>query len=161
MSASINKVILVGNLGADPDVHQTPRGQSVCNLSVATNEVFKDKTGSRREHTEWHRVVCWGPQGEACARYLCKGRLVYVEGYLRTRSYESKDGQKRYATDIIATHVVFLGGAGEPREQNGRGSTSEAGARRSQHREERHESPPPPTTGERGQPLQGDEDIPF
>lgn len=113
---SVNKVILIGNLGADPEMRHTPGGKSVCNLRVATAEVFKDKSGQRQERTEWHRVTIWGDQGENAAKYLTKGRSVYLEGRLQTRSYE-KDGQKHYATDVVADRVVFLGNNGEHKDR--------------------------------------------
>jgi single-strand DNA-binding protein len=109
---SVNKVILIGNLGADPELKYTPSNRPLCNLSVATNEVFKDKGGQRQERTEWHRVTVWGDQAETCSKYLGKGRSVYVEGRLQTRSWDDKDGKKRYSTDIVADRVVFLGGGG-------------------------------------------------
>lgn len=118
---SVNKVILVGNLGADPELKYTPSNRPVCNLSVATNEVFKDKTGQRQERTEWHRVTVWGEQAEHCQKYLGKGRSVYVEGRLQTRSWDDKEGKKRYSTDIVADRVVFLGGGGPGGEGGGGG----------------------------------------
>jgi len=108
---SVNKVILVGNLGADPELKYTPSSRAVSNFRIATTEVFKDKAGQRQEKTEWHRITVWGDQAENCAKYLQKGRSVYVEGRLQTRSYE-KDGQKHYATDVVAERVVFLGAGG-------------------------------------------------
>jgi single-strand DNA-binding protein len=108
---SINKVILIGNLGADPELKYTPSSRALCNLRIATTEVFKDKTGQRQEKTEWHRVTVWGDQAENCSKYLAKGRSVYVEGKLQTRTYD-KEGQKHYATDIVADRVVFLGSGG-------------------------------------------------
>src|SRR5579872_4313782 len=108
---SVNKVILIGNLGADPELKYTPSSRPLCNLRVATTEVFKDKSGQRQERTEWHRVTVWGDQAENCSKYLAKGRSVYIEGKLQTRSYE-KEGQKHYATDVVADRVVFLGGGG-------------------------------------------------
>src|SRR5690349_20503825 len=108
---SVNKVILVGNLGADPELKYTPSNRPLCNLRIATTEVFKDKSGQRQEKTEWHRVTVWGDQAENCNKYLAKGRSVYIEGRLQTRSYD-KDGQKHYATDVVADRVVFLGGGG-------------------------------------------------
>jgi len=111
---SVNKVILVGNLGADPELKYTPSNRPLCNLSIATNEVFKDKAGARQERTEWHRVTVWGEQAESCSKYLAKGRSVYIEGRLQTRSWDDKtDGKKRYSTEIVADRVVFLGGGGE------------------------------------------------
>jgi single-strand DNA-binding protein len=108
---SVNKVILVGNLGADPELKHTPSNRALCNLRLATTEVYKDKGGQRQEKTEWHRVTVWGDQAENCSKYLSKGRSVYIEGRLQTRSYD-KDGQKHYATDVVADRVVFLGSGG-------------------------------------------------
>src|SRR5204863_8260833 len=98
---SVNKVILVGNLGADPELKYTPSSRPLCNLRIATTDVFKDKSGQRQERTEWHRVTVWGDQAENCNKYLSKGRSVYVEGRLQTRSYD-KEVQKHYATDVVA-----------------------------------------------------------
>ena len=110
---SVNKVILVGRLGADPEVKHLQNDRAVCNLSVATSEQWKDKqSGEKKEKTEWHRVTAFGEQAENCGKYLAKGRLVAVQGKLQTRSYE-KDGQKHYATDVVADRVVFLGGGGD------------------------------------------------
>ena len=106
----INKVILVGNLGRDPEVRATQGGGSVCTLSVATAERQKDRDGNWTDHTEWHRVVVFGQAADACARFLAKGRQVYVEGKLRTNKWQDKDGQDRYTTEIIAFEVKFLGG---------------------------------------------------
>jgi single-strand DNA-binding protein len=111
---SVNKVILVGRLGQDPELKYTPNGQAVCNLSVATSEVWNDKNGQRQEKTEWHRVIVWGKPAENCAKYLGKGRLVYLEGRNETRSWEDKNsGEKRYATEVIANMVQFLDKAPE------------------------------------------------
>jgi single-strand DNA-binding protein len=109
---SVNKVILIGNLGADPELKYTPSNRPVCNLSLATNEVFKDKTGQRQERTEWHRVTVWGDQAENCNKYLAKGRTVYIEGRLQTRSWDDKEGKKRYSTEVVADRVVFLSSGG-------------------------------------------------
>lgn len=106
---SVNKVILVGNLGADPELKYTPSSKAVCNMRIATTEAWKDKGGTKQEKTEWHRITVWGDMAENCSKYLAKGRSVYVEGRLETRTYD-KDGQKHYATDIVASSVVFLGG---------------------------------------------------
>lgn len=105
----VNKVIIVGNLGKDPEVRSTQSGASVCSFPVATSEQWNDKQGNKQERTEWHNVVVWGKQAEACGQYIAKGRSVFVEGSIRTEEYE-KDGQKRYATKIIARDVRFLGG---------------------------------------------------
>lgn len=115
--ASVNKVILIGNLCADPELKYTPSNQAVCNLRLATNETFKDKSGQKQEKTEFHRITVWGNQAENCGKYLAKGRSVYVEGRIQTRSWE-KDGQKHYATEIVAERVQFLSnGKGEGRAQ--------------------------------------------
>ena len=108
--ASVNKVILVGNLGRDPELRYTAGGQAVTNFTLATNERFTDKQGAKQERTEWHRIVAWGRTGELCAQYLSKGRSVYIEGRLQTREWEDKEGQKRRTTEIVAGTVQFLGG---------------------------------------------------
>ena len=106
----VNKVILVGNLGKDPELNVTNNGTEVCNFSIATSETWKDKTtGAKKERTEWHRIVAWDKLGKNCAEHLAKGRQVYVEGKLQSRSYEDKAGVKRYVTEIIAQEVQFLG----------------------------------------------------
>ena len=157
MAGGVNKVILVGNLGADPDMRYTPSGQGVCELRLATSESWNDKNGQRQERTEWHRVVVWGKRAEICSKYLSKGRQVYVEGRIQTRSYDDKDGNKRYITEIIAADVQFLGGGGR---EGGAG----AGRGRSD------EAPPPPVDGDFGGYGGGggggggggpDDDIPF
>jgi single-strand DNA-binding protein len=109
---SVNKVILVGNLGADPELKYLPSGQAVCEFRIATSERWTGKDGQQKESTEWHRVKVWGKQGEQCKEYLSKGRQVYVEGGLRTRSWDDKDGNKRYMTEVVAQRVQFLGGRG-------------------------------------------------
>ena len=115
MAASVNKVILIGNLGAKPELKYLPSGQAVCEMRIATNESFTDKNQQKQERTEWHRVVAWGKQGENCAQYLDKGRAVYVEGRLQTRSWDDKtSGEKRYMTEIVANSVQFLGGGDRP-----------------------------------------------
>ena len=109
---SVNSVFIVGHLGADPEVKHMQNNRAVCNLSVATSEQWKDKSGQKQEKTEWHRISVFGEQAESCGKYLAKGRLVAIQGKLQTRSYE-KDGQKHYATDVVADRVVFLGGGGD------------------------------------------------
>ncbi len=111
--AGVNKVIIIGRLGRDPEMRYTPDGTAVANFSVATSETWTDKqTGEKKERTEWHRVVAWRRLGEICGEYLSKGREVYVEGKLQTRSWE-QDGVTRYMTEIQATTVQFLGGRDE------------------------------------------------
>jgi len=144
--ASVNKVILIGNLGRDPELRYTAGGQPVASFSVATNERWNDREGKPQERTEWHRIVVWGKQGENCANYLAKGRTVYIEGRLQTREWEDKEGQKRQTTEVVAQTVQFLGS----RDGAGRGAgprgASDAG----------------PTTGpEPSGPPAGGDDIPF
>lgn len=107
--SGINKVIIVGRLGQDPEMKAVGQGATVTRLNVATSESWMDKTGNKQERTEWHRITVWGKQAEHCAKYLSKGRQVYVEGKLQTRSWED-NGQKKYATEIVASTVQFLGG---------------------------------------------------
>lgn len=109
--AGVNKVIIVGNLGKDPELRHTPQGMAVASFSVATSESWNSKDGQKQSRTEWHRIVAWGKLGELCSKYLAKGRQAYIEGRMQTRNWEDKEGQKRYTTEIIATTVQFLGGA--------------------------------------------------
>lgn len=106
---NVNKVILIGNLGADPELKRSEGDRSYCRLSLATNEVFKDAAGQRQERTQWHRVTVFGEMADHCARHLSKGRSVFVEGRLDHSSWTDKDGQKRFSTYVIANRVVFLG----------------------------------------------------
>lgn len=106
---SVNKVILVGRLGQNPEVRYTPSGAAVANFSVATNETWVDKSGQKQDRTEWHRIVVWGKTAENCNQYLSKGRQVYIEGKLQTRQWQDKDGQTKYSTEIQAQTVQFLG----------------------------------------------------
>ena len=110
--ASVNKVILIGNLGRDPEVRYTQGGSAVANLNLATNEVWNDKDGQKQERTEWHRVVVWGKQAEIAKEYLVKGRQIYVEGSLQTKQWEDKDGNKRYTTEIRCQRFLMIGGRG-------------------------------------------------
>jgi len=114
----VNKVILVGNLGANPEVRYTQSGQTVANLRIATTERWTDKSGQKQEATEWHRVVVWGRQAEIVSQYLTKGRQVYIEGRIRTRQWQDQSGQKRYSTEIVAQNVQMLGGRGGERTQD-------------------------------------------
>lgn len=141
--AGVNKAIIVGYLGDDPVLRNTDSGNAVCNLSVATTRTwFNKNTEERQQETEWHRVTVWGKQAENCEKYLSKGRQVYVEGRLRTSSYE-KDGQKHWSTEIVATEVQFLGGG----KDGGKGSDSDSsGSRRGR-------------SG--GDDIDPDDDIPF
>ncbi len=110
---SVNKVILIGNLGANPELRYTQGQQAVANLRLATTEKWTDKSGQKQEATEWHRVVVWGKQAEIVGQYLTKGRQVYVEGRIRTRQWQDQQGQKRFTTEVVAQNVQMLGGRGE------------------------------------------------
>lgn len=107
--SGVNKVILIGRLGADPDTRTTQTGQTVCTLSLATSESWV-KDGKKEEKTEWHRVILWSRQAEVAAKYLKKGRMVYIEGKLQTRSWDDKQGQKRYTTEVVASNIQFIEG---------------------------------------------------
>ena len=109
--ASVNKVILLGNLGRDPETRYTTGGDAVTNLNIATSEQWKDKSGEKQERTEWHRVVLFGRQAEVAGEYLKKGRSVYIEGRLQTRKYTDKDGVEKYSTEIVADRMQLIGGA--------------------------------------------------
>lgn len=122
--AGVNKAILIGNLGRDPELRYTQNGQAVTSFSLATNENWTDKSGERTERTEWHRIVAWGKTAELCAQYLSKGRTVYIEGRLQTRDWEDKEGVKRQTTEIVANTVQFLGG---PRGEGGGGNYAGGG----------------------------------
>ena len=140
--AGVNKAILIGNLGRDPELRYTQSGQAVVNFSIATSENWTDKAGERQERTEWHRIVVWGKTGENCAQYLSKGRTVYIEGRIQTREWEDREGQKRTTTEINAQTVTFLGSAGA-----GRGDSSaeapSAEAPSSEQSPEPETAPPP------------------
>ena len=145
---SVNKVILVGNLGKDAELRYTPGGASVATLNMATTEVWTDRNGQRQEKTEWHRVVLWGKQAESLQEYLTKGKQIYVEGRLQTRQWDDKDGNKRYTTEIKADRITLLGGGGGG--AGGRAGGAERGG--SQMGSGMDEPPMEPIT---------DDDIPF
>lgn len=108
----VNKAILIGNLGADPELRYTSGGTPVCDLRLATSRKWTDKGGQRQEETEWHKVTVWGKQGEACKEHLSKGRQVYVEGRIKTDEWKDADGNRRWTTGVVAESVRFLGGGG-------------------------------------------------
>lgn len=137
---SLNKVMIIGHLGRDPEVKYLPSGQAVANFSVATNDTWTDKEGKKVDRTEWHRVVAFGKLAEICGEYLSKGSQVYLEGRLQTRQWE-KDGQKRYTTEMVVRDMLMLGG-------KGKGATDE---------EIIYDEPPMSDTGGSG----GEDDIPF
>jgi single-strand DNA-binding protein len=147
---SVNKVILVGNLGKDAELRYTPGGAAVATLNMATTEVWNDKSGQRQEKTEWHRVVLWGKQAESLQEYLTKGKQIYVEGRLQTRQWDDKDGNKRYTTEIKADRITLLGGGGGRGGSGGGGGGMDRGA--SQGGGGHDEPPMEPLT---------DDDIPF
>ncbi|GJM17601.1 MAG: single-stranded DNA-binding protein [Thermodesulfobacteriota bacterium] len=109
---SVNKVMLIGNLGRDPEIRYTTGGQAVANFTIATTEKYTNKSGEKQEDTEWHRIVAWGRLAEICGEYLSKGRMVYIEGSIKTRSWEDKEGNTRYTTEVVARNMQMLGGQG-------------------------------------------------
>ena len=146
--ASINKVILIGNLGKDPDLRYTPGGSAVVNFPIATNERWKDKNGQQQERTEWHNIVLWGRLAEIANDYLRKGSSVYIEGRLQTRSWEDRDGNKRYTTEVVGNQMQMLGRQADVGEQAPRGKVEgDFGA----------EPEPPSESGS----DQVDDDLPF
>ena len=163
MARGINKVILVGNLGADPETRYTANGGAITNIRLATSEAWKDKqTGENQERTEWHRVVLFGKLGEIAGEYLKKGRQVYIEGALRTNKYTDKEGVERYSTDIVANEMQMLGGAAGGGEGGGgggysrdRGEHAERAPARAPQQAPRQSSAPPPAD------KFEDDDIPF
>jgi single-strand DNA-binding protein len=152
--SGVNRVILVGNLGADPEVRFTPGGQAVANFRIATNESWTDKNGQKQDRTEWHRIVVWGKLGELCGQYLSKGRQCYVEGRLQTREWTDKENRKNYTTEVVAQNVVFLGG----RDGASAGAGSQRGAARNGSEDY---GTPPPVMEEGGAPRAVEDDIPF
>ena len=132
----LNKVQLIGNLGADPDLRYTPSNRPVCNLSLATSETWNDKEGQKQERTEWHRCQVWGDLAETCEKYLSKGKQVYVEGKLQTRKWQDKQGMDRYTTEIVVDKVVFLGSGGKS-DGGQQSQSSGRGGGAGKHREER------------------------
>jgi len=155
---SVNKVILVGNLGKDPELRYTPSGVAVATFSLATSERYKDKNGEWVDKTEWHNIVAWRQLAEICGKYLHKGKQIYLEGKLQTRSYDDRDGNKRYTTEIVADQMQMLGRAGEEN-----GGQARAGGEFRQNRQA-------PSSGSRNTPayedfadppFNPDDDIPF
>ena len=159
---SVNKVILVGRLGRDPETRYTGGGQAVANFSVATDETYKDKAGERQKRTEWHKIVVWGKQAEIAQQYLKKGSLVFIEGRIQSREWQDKEGQKRTSFEIVATNFRMLGGRGDG--GAGGGGAPMGGARAEEH----DQSGPADDFGGHGGggggaagPEISDEDIPF
>jgi single-strand DNA-binding protein len=152
---SVNKVILVGRLGRDPETRYTSGGQAVANFSVATDESYKDRNGERQKRTEWHKIVVWGKQAEIAQQYLKKGSLVFIEGRIQSREWQDKEGQKRTSFEIVANSFRMLGGRGEGMAT---GVGAAAGGGRSEEFE--HASGSSDDSGGPG-PEINDEDIPF
>ena len=168
--ASVNKVILVGNLGRDPEIRYAPSGDAICNISIATTDTWKDKqSGEKREATEWHRVVFFGRLAEIAGQYLKKGRAVYVEGRLQTRKWQDQNGQDRYTTEIRANEMQMLGGRGEgggdaPMGDDDYGNQERGGGGRSAPQSKPQQAKP--AGGAPAAPAGGsfgdfDDDIPF
>jgi single-strand DNA-binding protein len=161
---SVNKVILVGRLGRDPETRYTGGGQAVANFSVATDETYKDKNGERQKRTEWHKIVVWGKQAEIAQQYLKKGSLIFIEGRIQSREWQDKEGQKRTSFEIVATNFRMLGG----RSDGAAAATAGGGAaaRSSSDDFETHATPADDSYGGGGGhapagPEISDEDIPF
>lgn len=140
---SVNKAILLGNLGKDPELRYTPSGKAVATFSLATSERWTGQDGQKNESTTWHNIVVWGKQAEVMKEYLAKGRQVYIEGRISNRSYDDKDGNKKYISEIVVQNFSFVGGRGGdgPRDQSASGAPSA-------------DMPPPPSGGD-------DDDLPF
>jgi single-strand DNA-binding protein len=124
---SVNKAILVGRLGRDPETRYTSGGQAVCNFTMATDETYKDRNGERQKRTEWHRIVVWGKQAEIAQQYLHKGSLIFLEGRIQTRQWDDREGQKRTTVEIVANNFRMLGGRGEGGMAAGAGSGASVG----------------------------------
>lgn len=152
---SVNKVILVGNLGKDPELRYTASGTAVANFTLATSERFKDRNGEQQKRTEWHNIVAWAGLAEICGKYLKKGKQVYIEGRIQTRSYDDRDGNKRYVAEIVADQMQMLGRAGDE------GDSSYQRGSEPPH----HDEPPPggkgPLDNYTEPPFNPDDEIPF
>jgi single-strand DNA-binding protein len=143
---SVNKAILVGNLGKDPELRYTPSGTAVCTFTLATSERFKNKQGEQQDRTEWHNIVVWAGLAEICGKYLTKGKQVYIEGRIQNRSYDDRDGNKRYISEVVANEMQMLSRSGD---QGGGGGS-------------RPTTPPEePSASSQEPPFNPDDDIPF
>jgi single-strand DNA-binding protein len=149
---SVNKVILVGRLGRDPETRYTGAGQAVCNFSIATDETFKDRSGERQKRTEWHKIVIWAKQAEIAQQYLKKGSLIYLEGRIQSREWTDKENQKRTSFEIVATNFRMLGSKSDSMGGGARPSAPAGDMDHESHAPMDHESSGPEAT---------DEDIPF
>lgn len=166
---SMNKVILIGNLGKDPEVRYTGAGTAVANFSMATSEVWTDKAGKKMERTEWHRLVAWGKTAELVGEYLSKGSQVSVEGKLQTREWTDKENKKQYTTEIVVREVIFLGKKGDTAQRRPEPPKGDHGTPPRGYEEGptpgAPQDPTPdqfgPATDQREPPAHGDDDIPF
>lgn len=159
--AGVNKVILVGNLGRDPEVRYTKSGQAVASFSLATSEKWTGKDGNKEEKTEWHRIVAWGKLGEICGEYLSKGKQVYIEGRLQTREWEDNDGNKKQTTEIVANNMTMLGQAGGGSGSGYEGGSSSGGSRGQSSSSGSQGSPSQGSSSSGGHDDFEDDDIPF
>ncbi|MCK4508956.1 MAG: single-stranded DNA-binding protein [Desulfuromonadales bacterium] len=150
---SVNKAILVGNLGKDPELRYTPSGTAVCTFSLATTERFKNKQGEQQDKTEWHNIVVWAGLAEICGKYLTKGKQIYVEGRIQNRSYDDRDGNKRYISEIVVNEMQMLGRAGDQGSSGSGGGGGGSSRPVSQVNE--------PAGGPAEPPFNPDDDIPF
>jgi single-strand DNA-binding protein len=150
MAEGLNRVLLLGNLGADPELRMTPSGRAVLKMRLATSETYLDRNKVRQERTDWHNVVMWGPRAEALSKFLTKGSRLFVEGGLRTSSYDDRDGNKRYRTEVVASNIILAGGGGR------------GGASRDDIAPPQTGEPPPSRGGyDEADYGGGDDDIPF
>jgi single-strand DNA-binding protein len=149
---SVNKVILVGRLGKDPETRYTSSGQAVCNFTMATDETYRDRAGERQKRTEWHRIVVWAKQAEIAQQYLHKGSLIYLEGRIQTRQWDDREGQKRTSVEIVANNFRMLGGRSE---------AAAAGAGAAGGSADADIQAPAPAADDAPAPEVSDEDIPF
>ena len=156
MAEGLNRVLLLGNLGADPELKMTPSGQAVLKMRLATSESYLDRNRVRQERTEWHAVVVWGKRAEALAKFLTKGSRLFVEGGLRTSSYDDREGHKRYKTEVVASNIILAGSSG------GRGASSRPSAEEAASPPDELAEPGPSAGGyEDDFSAGGDDDIPF
>ena len=159
MAGTVNKVILIGRLGRDPEVKYTPSGAAVAKFSLATDESFKDRSGEQQAHTEWHNIVAWNKLAEICGEYLTKGKLVYIEGSIRSRQWQDQSGNKRTSYEIIANQMQMLGSKSDSERSMSGGSMDRPAPER-----QVTAPPPPPLPAEPAPPAESeisDEDIPF
>jgi single-strand DNA-binding protein len=154
---SVNKVILVGRLGKDPETRYTSGGQAVCNFSMATDETYKDRAGERQKRTEWHKIVVWGKQAEIAQQYLHKGSLLYLEGRIQTRQWDDKEGQKRTSFEIVANNFRMLGGRGDAAAAGAGAGAAASGSSDA----DVHSQVAPAASEDMTGPEPSDEDIPF